>query len=75
MTDDRNAQSVTNITGITGGNINNINKRIPRYKIGDDNIIKISNEKQRYYLPDLLITYKGLIKIILDTSECNYTFD
>ncbi len=50
MTDDRNAESVSNITGITGGNINNINKRVPRYKIGDDNIIKISNEKQRYYL-------------------------
>ena len=47
MPDDRNAKCVSNITGV---NTSHINKRIPRYKMGDDNIIKISNEKQRYYL-------------------------
>ena len=48
MPDDRNAKSSLNITL---GNIDNIsNKRIPKYKKGDDNVIKISNEKQRHYL-------------------------
>jgi ribosomal protein L39E len=38
MLDDRNAKSIQN------------NKRIPKYKIGDDNIVKNTNEKQRNYL-------------------------
>ena len=44
MPDDRNAQISSNIT------VKNANKRIPKYKMGDDNVIKISNDKQRYYL-------------------------
>lgn len=47
MPDDRNALNGSNITG---GITSNFNKRIPRYKMGDDNVIKISNDKQKYYL-------------------------
>ena len=65
MPDDRNALNGSTITGInTGnpgssgssgspgnpGNASHLNKRIPRYKMGDDNVIKISNDKQKYYL-------------------------
>ena len=59
MPDDRNALNDSNITGMNAGSPVNpgnpgnpchLNKRIPRYKMGDDNVIKISNDKQKYYL-------------------------
>jgi len=52
MPDDRNALNGSNITGgnTCGANQANHLKRIPRYKMGDDNVIKISNDKQKYYL-------------------------
>ena len=56
MPDDRNALNDSNISGMNPGNPGNpgnpchLNKRIPRYKMGDDNVIKISNDKQKYYL-------------------------
>ncbi len=46
MPDDRNALNDSNITGMNAGSPGNpgnpchLNKRIPRYKMGDDNVIK-----------------------------------